>query len=260
MNIIVTVKYVPDSTGERRFGADNAVDRKGGPGLLSELDEYAVEQALQIVERDGEGEVIVLTMGPEAATDAIRKALQMGAHKGVLVSDSALAGSDALATSLVLATAIQRLPHDLVVCGMASTDAVMGVVPAMLAERLGLAQVTNASQVEIAPGKVTVRRDTDIATETIEAELPVVLSVTDQTGEPRYPSLRGIMAAKKKEIEILTLADLDLAQDQVGWQAAATTVEEIVPRPPRAKGEIVGDEDGAGAKQLVAFLTANKFN
>ena len=143
MNIVVCVKYVPDATADRQFEADNTVDRDGVDGLLSELDEYAVEQALQIKEKAGEDtEVTVLTVGPEEAADAVRKALQMGADKGVHVIDDAIAGSDAFATSLVLAEAIKKLDHDLVVFGMASTDGAMGVVPAMVAERLGLPQVT----------------------------------------------------------------------------------------------------------------------
>src|SRR6478735_11340621 len=150
MNIVVCVKYVPDATGDRKFEGDGTVDRVGVDGLLSELDEYAVEQALQIKEKLADDtEVTVLTVGPEKAVDAVRKALQMGADKGVHVSDDAIAGSDALGTSLVLAEAVEKAgPADLIICGMASTDAVMSVVPAMLAERLGLPQVTLASVVE----------------------------------------------------------------------------------------------------------------
>ena len=150
MNIVVCVKYVPDATADRRFEDDNTVDRVGVDGLLSELDEYAVEQALQIKEKLGDDtEVTVLTVGPEQATDAIRKALQMGADKGVHVVDDAIAGSDALATSLVLAEAVKKVgARDLVVCGMASTDGSMGVLPAMLAERLDVPGVTLGSEIE----------------------------------------------------------------------------------------------------------------
>src|SRR3712207_5459892 len=149
MKIVVCVKHVPDATADRRFEADGTVDRVGVDGLLSELDEYAVEQALQVKERlGGDSEVTVLTVGPEKAVDAIRKALQMGADRGVHVLDEAIAGSDALGTSLVLAAAIGRIDHDLVVCGLASTDGAMGVVPAMLAERLGVPGVTLAGAIE----------------------------------------------------------------------------------------------------------------
>jgi electron transfer flavoprotein beta subunit len=260
MNIVVCVKYVPDATADRHFEADNTVDRVGVDGLLSELDEYAIEQSLQIKEKLGDDTVVtVLTVGPEQATDAVRKALQMGADKGVHVVDDAIAGSDYVATSLVLAEAIKKIDHDLVVCGMASTDASGGVVPAMLAERLGVPQVTMASEVQVEGQSVTIRRDGDTATETIEGTLPLVLSVTDQSGEARYPSFKGIMAAKKKPVETWSLSDLGVDAGQVGLSAAWTAVESTQARPPRTQGEIVTDEDGSGAKALVEFLASKKF-
>jgi len=260
MNIVVCVKYVPDATGDRKFEADNTVDREGVDGLLSELDEYAVEQSLQLKEKLGEGtEVTVLTIGPAGAVDAIRKALQMGADKGVHVSDEAIAGSDAFATSLVLAEAVKKLDHDLVVCGMASTDGGMGVVPAMLSERLGVPGITLGSEVELDGQTVKIRRDGDTATVTVEASLPAVLSVTDQSGEARYPSFKGIMAAKKKPVETWSLSDLGVDAGQVGLEASYTAVEATEARPPRTAGEIVKDEDGAGAKALVDFLVSKKF-
>jgi electron transfer flavoprotein beta subunit len=260
MNIIVCVKYVPDSTAEQRFEPDNTVDRVGVDGLLSELDEYAVEQALQISEKNEGSEVTALCIGPEKAVDAVRKALQMGVDKGVHVVDDSIAGSDALATSLVLAEAIKKTgTPDLIVCGMASTDGAMGVVPAMLAERLGLPQVTFASVIETQGNQIRTKRDGDTATEVIGATLPVVLSVTDQTGEARYPSFKGIMAAKKKPLETLTLSDLGVDAAQVGLSAAWTAVEETTARPPRTAGEIVTDEDGSGAKALADFLASKKF-
>jgi electron transfer flavoprotein beta subunit len=265
MNIVVCVKYVPDATADRHFEDDNTVDRVGVDGLLSELDEYAVEQSLQIKEKLGDDSTVtVLTVGPEQATDAIRKSLQMGADKGVHVVDEAIAGSDSLATSLVLAAAIKKIESvDLVVCGMASTDGVMGVVPAMLAERLDLPAVTLGSQIDVSgdPGAttVTIRRDGDTATETIEGTLPLVLSVTDQSGEARYPSFKGIMAAKKKPLESWSLADLGVDAELVGLSASWSAVEETSARPPRTAGEIVTDEDGSGATALVEFLASKKF-
>jgi electron transfer flavoprotein beta subunit len=260
MNIVVCVKYVPDATADRRFEDDNTVDRVGVDGLLSELDEYAVEQALQVKEKLGDDtEVTVLSVGPEQATDAIRKALQMGADKGVHVVDDAIAGSDALATSLVLAEAIKKIDHDLVVCGMASTDGSMGVVPAMLAERLDVPAVTLGSEVDVDGTTVRIRRDGDAATETIEGTLPLVLSVTDQSGEARYPSFKGIMAAKKKPVETWSLGDLGVDAELVGLSAAWSTVEETSARPPRTQGEVVTDEDGSGATALVEFLASKKF-
>ena len=265
MNIVVCVKYVPDAQAERTFNAsDNTTDRENVDGLLSELDEYAVEEALKIVEA-GEGEVTVVTVGPERAADAIKKALQMGAHKGVHVSDAAIHGSDAVATSLVLAEAIRKLgadtPVDLVITGMASTDGTMGVVPTMLAERLGLPAVTFASELSVeggAAGTATIRRDGDASTQTIEARLPALVSVTDQINEPRYPSFKGIMAAKKKPVESWTLADLGIDPSRVGLDAAWTRVESFAARPPRTQGEIVTDE-GDGGKKLAAFLAERKF-
>ncbi|HVX52871.1 electron transfer flavoprotein subunit beta/FixA family protein [Nocardioides sp.] len=265
MNIVVLVKYVPDATADRRFEADNTVDRVDVDGLLSELDEYAVEQALQIKEKRAEEEIEVtaLTVGPEKAADAVRKALQMGADKGVHVIDDAIAGSDAIATSLVLAKAIEKLgaekPVDLVVGGLASTDAGLSVVPAMLAERLGLPQVTLASVVETQGNQVRIKRDTDVATEVVGGTMPLVLSVTDQSGEARYPSFKGIMAAKKKPLETWSLADLGVDASQVGLAASWSVVEETAARPPRTAGEIVKDEDGSGAKALADFLASKKF-
>jgi len=260
MNIVVCVKHVPDATAPGRFESDNTVDRVGVDGLLSELDEYAVEQALQLAEKNEGTEVTALCVGPEGAADAIRKALQMGADKGVHVVDDAIAGSDAIATSLVLAEAIKKIGvPDLVICGMASTDGAMGVVPAMLAERLDLPQVTLASQLETQGDQIRTKRDGDAATEVIGATLPVVLSVTDQTGEARYPSFKGIMAAKKKEVATFSLGDLGVSADQVGLSAAWTAVEETTARPPRTAGEIVKDEDGSGAKALAEFLASKKF-
>ncbi|HEX6247403.1 MAG TPA: electron transfer flavoprotein subunit beta/FixA family protein [Nocardioidaceae bacterium] len=259
MNIVVCVKYVPDATADRHFEADNTVDRVGVDGLLSELDEYAVEQALQLKEKNEGTEVTVLTVGPEQATDAVRKALQMGADKGVHVVDDAIAGSDALATSLVLAKAIEKLEYDLVMCGMASTDGTMGVVPAMLAERLGLPQVTLGSVVEMQGKEVRIKRDGDTATEIIGGTAPLVLSVTDQSGEARYPSFKGIMAAKKKPVETWSLSDLGVDASQVGLSAAWSQVAETAARPPRTQGEIVTDEDGSGATALAEFLASKKF-
>ena len=259
MKIVVCVKHVPDAAADRTFDdADHTVDRTGVDGLLSELDEYAVEQALTIAEASDDAEVTVLSVGPEQATDAIRKALQMGVDKGVHVSDEAIHGSDAIATSLVLAKAIEKLDYDIVLCGMASTDGEMGVVPAMLAERLGIAQVTLGSELAVEGSTVRIRRYGDVSTETVEASTPAVVSVTDQTPEARYPSFKGIMAAKKKPVESWALADLDVAPDQVGLAAAWSSVSATQKRPPRTKGQIVTDE-GEGGVQLVEFLAAQKF-
>ncbi|WP_426561633.1 electron transfer flavoprotein subunit beta/FixA family protein [Angustibacter sp. McL0619] len=265
MNIVVCVKYVPDAQADRTFeDSDHTTDRVGVDGRLSELDEYAVEEALKIVEASGaEGDqVTVLTVGPEQAAEAVKKSLQMGAHAGVHVSDDAIAGSDAAATSLVLAKAIEKLGAetkvDLVLTGMASTDAAMSVVPAMLAERLGLPQVTYASEVTVSGDGVTIRRDGDASTLTITSSLPAVVSVTDQINEPRYPSFKGIMAAKKKPVHAWGIADLGIDAGEVGLGAAWTTVESVTARPPREHGQVVTDEGDGGAK-LAEFLVSRKF-
>ncbi len=263
MKIVVLVKYVPDATADRQFESDHTVDRVGVPGLLSELDEYAVEQALQLKEKSGddeEVEIVALTVGPEAAAEAVKKALQMGADSGVHVTDEAIAGSDYLATSQVLAAAVEKVGDvDLVLCGMASTDASGSVVPAMLAERLDLPQVTLGSVIERQGDQVRIKRDGDTSTEVIGATLPIVLSVTDQSGEARYPSFKGIMAAKKKPVETWSLSDLGVDASQVGLDAAWSRVQQAEARPPRSQGEIVTDEDGSGATALVEFLASKKF-
>ncbi len=258
MNIVVCVKYVPDAQSDRGFEEDLTTDRGNVDGLLSELDEYAVEEALQISE-SAQGEVTVLTIGPDKAADALKKALQMGADKAVHINDEAIGGSDALATSLLLAAAVRKIgTPDLVMTGMASTDGTMSVVPAMLAERLGLPQVTLASELTLDGTTVTMRRDDDAASETVVAQLPALVSVTDQINEPRYPSFKGIMAAKKKPVETWTLADLGVDPSTVGAAGAYTRVLSATKRPPRAQGEIVTDE-GDGGTRLAEFLSARKF-
>ncbi|WP_367540096.1 electron transfer flavoprotein subunit beta/FixA family protein [Streptomyces globisporus] len=258
LRIVVCVKYVPDASGDRRFADDLTLDREDVDGLLSELDEYAVEQALQIADEADDAEITVVTVGPEDAKDALRKALSMGADKAVHVEDDDLHGTDVMGTSLVLAKAVEKTGYDLVICGMASTDGVMGVLPALLAERLGVPQVTLLSEVSVNDGVVTGRRDGDTATEQLQASLPAVVSVTDQSGEARYPSFKGIMAAKKKPVESLDLGDLELDADEVGLAGAWTAVDSATERPARTAGTIVKDE-GEGGKQLAEFLTGQKF-
>jgi electron transfer flavoprotein beta subunit len=258
LRIVVCVKYVPDATGDRRFADDTTTDREGVDGLLSELDEYGVEQALRIAEASGDAEVTVLTVGPDDAKDALRKALSMGADKAVHVNDDDIHGTDVIGTSAIVAKALEKTGFDLVVCGMASTDGTMGVLPALLAERLGVPQATLLSEVSVAGGVVKGRRDGDAATEQVEAALPAVVSVTDQSGEARYPSFKGIMAAKKKPVQAWDLDDLGIDADEVGLGGSWTKVEDVTARPARTAGTIVKDE-GEGGKQLAAYLAAQKF-
>jgi electron transfer flavoprotein beta subunit len=259
MKVLVLVKHVPDATGERTFAADGTLDRAAADGLLCELDEYALEQALRIADEGDDVEVVALTLGPDDAAAALKRALQMGASAGIHVTDDAVHGTDALGTSTVLAAAVAKAAPDLVVCGMGSTDASMGVVPAMLAERLGWPAATFGATLEVADGVVRIRRDDDTASLTVEAALPAVVSVTDQSGEARYPSMRGILAAKKKPVETWSLADLGVDPAGVGLGAAWTKVLDARPRPPKQAGRLVTDEGGTGADALVEFLAAGKY-
>ncbi len=258
MNIVVCVKQVPDTAGERTLRpGDGTLDRASADGLINELDEYAIEEALQIAEAHG-GEVTILTMGPEKASESIRKALSMGADKAVHLVDDALAGSDALATSYAIAKVLETTGFDLVVCGSESTDARTGILPAMLAERLGVPQLTQAGQVEVDGTAVTIRRVSDDGYEVVTAALPAVLSVVEKINEPRYPSFKGIMAAKKKPVQTLSLADAGIDPALVGLGHSATAVADFAARPPRAAGVIVKDE-GDGGTQVAAFLAERKF-
>ncbi|MCZ4507491.1 electron transfer flavoprotein subunit beta/FixA family protein [Streptomyces sp. ActVer] len=252
------MKHVPDATADRTFTEEGSTDRESVDSLLSELDEYAVEQALRIAESGVDAEISYLTVGPDDAKDALRKALAMGGDSATHVSDEDIEGSDAFGTSLVLARAIERHGFDLVLCGMASTDGTMGVVPALLAERLGVPAVTHVEELTVEDGTVTGRREGDSATVRVQGTLPAVVSVTDRSGDARYPSFKGIMAAKKKPLETLDLTDLGIDAGQVGRAGARSAVDTTARRPPRSKGEIVAD-DGTGGAGLAAFLTAKKF-
>lgn len=264
MKIAVCVKQVPDSWAEKKM-AQGVLDRQGVDAVLNDLDEYAVEEALRIVEaHGGNGEagphsITIISMGPERAADAARKALSMGADSAIIVTDSALAGSDALATSKVLAKVIFDGGFDLVLCGTESTDARMSVVPAMLAQRLGWASLTFAGSTQIDPGAMsaTIKRDTEVGIETISAKLPAVISVIEKINEPRYPSFKGIMAAKKKSMEVRDLAAVGIGAEMVGSAGAWSSVVDAVARPARAAGIKIVDEGSAGSA-LVDFLVERK--
>jgi electron transfer flavoprotein beta subunit len=259
MNIVVCVKQVPDTWAEKRLSdQDKTVDRDGVDGVMNELDEYAVEEALRIKEAQGSGEVTVLTMGPDKSVETIRKALSMGADKAVHLVDPGLHGSDALATSYALAKALGTIEHDLVILGVESTDARMSVLPAMLAERLGAAQLTFARKVEVGSGTVKIERQTDTGYDVVEASTPAVVSVVEKINEPRYPSFKGIMAAKKKPLTTLSLADAGIEADKVGLGGSGTEVAEFSARPPKQAGQVVKDE-GDGGTKLAEFLASQKF-
>jgi electron transfer flavoprotein beta subunit len=262
MNIVVLVKQVPDTYSERRLRGDGALDRDASDAVLDEINERAVEEALQLKEAHG-GAVTVLSMGPDRATEAIRKALSMGADAAVHLTDEGLAGSDAVGTARALAGAIGTVGPvgsggvDLVLAGNEASDGRSAAVPAMVAEVLGLPALTHARQVTVEGGSVTVRRETDDGVVTLSAELPAVVSVNEKINEPRYPSFKGIMAAKKKPVTTLSLADAGLDASQVGAAAALTSVVSATPKPPKSAGEKVVD-DGDGGTKLAAFLVAQK--
>jgi electron transfer flavoprotein beta subunit len=258
MNIVVCMKQVPDTEVERSLvPGENTVNRAAVDGVINYLDEFAIEEALKIAETNG-GEVTILSMGPAKAADSIRKALSMGAHKAVLVTDDALAGSDAVASSLALAEALKLVGFDLAIFGSESTDARTGVVPAMVAERLGVPQLTLAGKVDVSGSEVTIRRVTDDGVAVVTGSLPAVVSVNEKINEPRYPTFKGIMAAKKKPVQNLTLADLGLEAGSVGLANAASWVEDFATRPPRSAGVIVKDE-GDGGTKAAGFLVERKF-
>ncbi|GGK19286.1 electron transfer flavoprotein subunit beta [Pilimelia terevasa] len=258
MNIVVLVKQVPDSGAERTLRADdNTVDRAAADNVINEMDEYAIEEALQLQEAGG-GEVTILTMGPERAAESIRKALSMGPDGAVHVTDEALAGSCALATSRVLAAALRELNPDLVLCGAESTDGRVQVMPHMLAERLGMAALTGARKLTVDGDTLTVERQTDEGYEVVTAATPAVVSVWDTINEPRYPSFKGIMAAKKKPVRTVSLADLGIPAEEVGAAGATSAVLEHRRRPARSAGVTVADS-GDGGVRLVEYLATEKF-
>jgi electron transfer flavoprotein beta subunit len=258
MNIVVCVKQVPDTESPRKLKSDDkTLDRGAADGVINELDEYAIEEALSIKEAHG-GEVTVLTMGPDKALDSIRKALAMGVDKAVHLVDDALVGSDALQTSYAIQQVLGRTGFDVVILGSESTDARTGVLAAMLAERLGVPQLSQANKVEIDGSAITIQRQTDYGFDRVEGTLPAVVSVVEKINEPRYPSFKGIMAAKKKPVEVLSVADAGIDAAKVGLANAATEVVEFAEAPPREQGQIVKDEGDGGVK-IAEFLASKKF-
>jgi electron transfer flavoprotein beta subunit len=258
MNIVVLVKQVPDSSSERSLReSDKTVDRESASLVINEMDEYAIEEALKLKEAHG-GEVTVLTMGPDKATEAIRKALSMGPDKAVHVNDEAIHGSCAVQTSKVLAKALGTLEWDVVISGAESTDGQVSAMPAMIAERLGVPQLTGARKLTVDGSTLTVERQTEDGYQVVTAAAPAIVSVWDTINEPRYPSFKGIMQAKSKPVTTLTLADLGIGADEVGLANATSEVVEFAPRPPKQAGVKINDEGDGGAK-LVEFLASQKF-
>ncbi|KFF59331.1 electron transfer flavoprotein subunit beta [Cryobacterium sp. MLB-32] len=256
MKIVVLVKQVPDTWGERTLRADGTVDRESASAVIDEITERAVETALQLREAH-KGTVTVLTMGPPGAVDVLRKALSMGADSAMLVTDAAFAGSDALQTSAALAAALRTLDFDLVIAGTESTDGATGAIPAMLAERLDLAQLTFLSTVVVDGDIVSGSRAVEDGSLDVRAHLPAIISMTEQAPDPRFPTFRGIMGAKKKPLTTLSAADLGLEPTELGGAHAWSLVRDVTARPQRSAGTVITD-DGTGATQLADFLVAAK--
>ena len=257
MKIAVCVKQVPDATVQRRLDpATNRLDRSG-EGALNTTDLNAVEEALRIRDANGEGEVVLVSLGPAKAMESLRKALAMGADRAVLVTDEAAAGSDLVATSHALAKALERESADLIVFGQASSDADGSVLWAAVADRLRLPVISQAAEVTLADGNVRGKRQTEFGYDVIEASLPAVVAVSDAINEPRYPSLKGIMGAKKKPAEELSLSDVDLDAGLAGEAGSKTTVMGVSP-PPARGDQVKIEDDGSAADQIVAYLAEKR--
>jgi electron transfer flavoprotein beta subunit len=258
MNVVVCVKQIPDPAVPGALDPSTKTLKREGKLILDESDSYGVEMALQLVDAAGGGEVSLVSMAPNNEVSGLRTALAMGAAKAVLVSDPSLQGSDSLSTAKVLAKAIERLgTPDLVLTATESTDGYTGTVPEQIAELLGLPSVTFAKHVEVAGETVKVQRQTEAGYDEVECPMPAVVSVTAGVVEPRYPSFKGIMAAKNKPVEEVTVADLGLDASSVGWPGARQDITDIVAAEARQAGEVIED-DGEGHLKIIAFLEGLK--
>ncbi len=261
LNVVVCVKQVVDTEAEKKLDPTSfRLDRVSVENILNPYDEYAVEAAIQLKE-EHDCNVTILCMGPEAAQEAVRKALAMGADEAVMITDDALAGSDAQGTAYALAEALKTLTDcNLIIFGAMSTDAQTGLVPAAVGDQLGLPVLTGLSKLEFVDGSLSVRRQTDDGYVALSCPLPAVVSVAKGINEPRYPSLKGIMGAKKKPLEEKSAGDLGLSADKIGQDAAWTRVLSTTTPPPRQSGQRL-DDDGSGqvgADKVIEFLQAQK--
>jgi electron transfer flavoprotein beta subunit len=253
MNVVVCTKQIPDPANPGKLRPDTHTLVREGKLILDESDSYGVEMALQLVDKAGSGEVTLVSMAPGGEVSGLRTALAMGAHKAILISDGALAGSDALSTAKVLAAAIKRAEPDLIITATESTDGYTGTLPVQVAELLGLPSVSFSKRVEVDGSTVKVERQTEAGYDEVEVPLPALISVTAGVVEPRYPSFKGIMAAKNKPVDQVTVADLGLDASQVGAAGAGQEVVSVTPAEAREAGEIVTD-DGDAHEKIVAFL------
>jgi electron transfer flavoprotein beta subunit len=257
MKIAVCVKEVPDSGPLRRIDPDTKRIDRSGDRSLNAFDLNAIEEALRLNEAGGGGEVVLVCLGPDRALESLRKGLAMGADRAVLISDDAAAGSDLVATSYVLAEAIKRESPDLVFFGQQAGDSDGAVLWAAVADRLQLPVISQVSELEVANGSVTAKRQTEFGYDRIQAPLPAVLAVSDALNEPRYPSLKGIMGAKKKPQEVVSLADLGVPADRAGQAGSRTTVTALHPPPSRGDTQKIED-DGSAAQKILEYLMERK--
>jgi electron transfer flavoprotein beta subunit len=260
MQIVVLTKPVPDpAAAAERLGSDNRLDRAASPAVINGNDEYVLEAALKLVEAHG-GEVTLLTMAPATAPETMRKGLAMGAHRGVLVTDPAIAGSDAWATTRILAAALGDLEFDLVLAGYDTSDGTAGVVGAGIATLLKLPYLSSAAKIEPDPDAKTVRvrRISSTGFDVLEAPMPALIVGTQLLGEPRYPSLKGIMGARSKEVVTRSLADLGIPPEEVGTAGSRTDVTGKQAPPPRGQARVVRGTPEEAAREMVAFLGERK--
>ena len=253
MNVVVCAKQIPDPAAPGELDPNTKTLKREGKLILDDSDAYGVEMGLQLADKAGGGEVTLVSMAPNSEVSGLRTALAMGAAKAILVSDEALQGSDSLATAKVLAAAIKRAEPDLVLTATESTDGYTGVLPAQIAEILGWPSITFAKHIEVADGTAKVQRQTEEGYDEVEAPLPAVVSVTAGVVEPRYPSFKGIMAAKNKPVDQVTVSDLGLSADEVVWTGARQEVTKVEPAPARQAGEKIED-DGETFQRIVEFL------
>ncbi len=257
MKIAVCAKYVPDAAATRRIDPQTKRLDRSGEGALNAFDVNAVEEALKLRDASGEGEVVIVSLGPERALEAMRRALAMGADRVVLIADEAAAGSDLVATSRVLAAALERESPDLVLFGQQANDADGAVLWAAVADRLQRPLISQVAELSLEAGKARGKRQTEYGYDVIEAPLPAVIAVSDAINEPRYPSLKGIMGAKKKPQETVSLADLGVPAEEAGEDGSRTTVEGL--GDPPARGDTVKiEDDGSAAEKIIAFLQERK--
>ena len=256
MKIAVCVKQVPESQAKHLDPATKRLDRSG-EGALNAFDANAIEEALRVKDTSGDGEVVLVSLGPDQAVDSLRKGLAMGADRAVLVSDPAAVGSDLVATSLALAKALEREQADLILFGQQSSDSDGAVLWAAVADRLRMPLVSQAAELTVAEGKARVKRQTEFGYDVIEASLPAVVAVSDAINEPRYPSLKGIMGAKKKPQESVSASDLGVDAAQLGEAGSKTEV--LALGDPPARGDTVKfEDDGSGAQKIVDFLAEKR--